>query len=181
MRIHVKLAKKYGAKVVCYRDLPRQHQLAIGHYMFLDGDAWESETDSWKDHTYWKKLDPTNKDRDEYDAYIYRVMVRNIPYFIKEHGGDKFGVGEIPTDVMMDEVLKSGWPNPSIDTITLYKDWVKKNTFIPNHSKRNRWPVILDDDPIIQDGWHRLNCYLLRGDKTIPVIYYTCLYSLNDI
>ena len=167
-----KFAKKYGAKIVCYRDLPRQHQKAIGHYMFLDGEAWDIENDNWRNHPYWSKSYPTNKDRDDYDAYIYRVMVRNIPYFIKEHGGTKFGVGEIPTEVMLGEVLKSKWPHPSINTPDLFKQWVKKYGNVPNHPKKNRWPVILDDDSIIQDGWHRFSLYLLRGDETIPVIYY---------
>jgi hypothetical protein len=168
-----KLAKRYGAVVLPYRDLPRPHQLAIAHYMSIDGEAWDFVNDNWRNHPFWKKNNPSHKDRDEYDAYIYRVMLRNVSHFVDQYGKVKFGVVEIPTDIMSVEILKNGWPGPLVNTVSLYREWIQKHTTIPNHPKTKRWPVILDStDQLLQDGWHRFHCYLLRGDKTIPAVYY---------
>jgi len=164
------LAKKHGAVVLPYKDLPRTYKLAIGHYMFLDGEAWHNTNENWRNHKFWNKDCPTDKDREEYDAYIYRVMVRAIPHFVKEYGKTKFGVGEIPTDVMAVEILKQGWPNPKINTLAKYKEWIQENTFIPDHSKNNRWPVIMDSKGSVIDGFHRFHNYLIRGDLTIPFV-----------
>jgi hypothetical protein len=177
-----KFADKYGnAKIMRYRDLTRPYQLAIGYYMSIDGDVWDFVNDNWRNHRFWYKENPSNKDREEFDRYVFRVMVRSIPLFIKEYGGNKFGVGEFPTEILIKRIIDCGWPSAEINTIESYKDWVKKNTGIPGHPKRNRWPVILDsyDDSydneannFLQDGFHRMHCYLLRGDKTIPFVYY---------
>jgi hypothetical protein len=41
----------------------------------------------------------------------------------------------------------------------------------PVYSKRNRWPVILDKNFRLEDGYHRLSCYLHQGVQTVPALY----------
>lgn len=176
MKFNVKrFVGKYTAGVLPYRDLPRPHQLAIAHYMSIDGDGWDFVNDNWRKHPYWKKDFHTNKDQENYDNYVFRTMKKNIGHFIQKYGKTMFGIGELPTDVAVSKIV-FGWPSPKITTPEAYKVWVKANTGIPKHPKNNKWPVILDSyydgNNLLQDGWHRFNCYLLRGDKTIPFVYY---------
>ena len=171
-----KFANKYGAVVKTYRNLPLHFQRAIAFYMAVDGEAWDIPNTNWRNHPYWKTDRHTNKDRDNYDAYLFRRMIRNMPFLITKYGHKKFGMGEIPSDILATEMIKDGWPDPKIKTLDQYREWLLKNMGIENHPIINRWPVILDSDhygnSVLQDGYTRFSTYWLRGDKTIPVVYY---------
>ena len=157
-----------------YKVLPKHYQKALALYMSIDGDAWDFPYETWKKHSIWDKECPTNDDREKFDAYLIRVMSRNIQsHYVKKYGNVKFGAVEIPTEVLAQEIVNQGYPNPNIKTVGQYKEWMIKYLHIPNHPLKNRWPVILDStDDVLQDGWHRFSNYITRNDKNIPCVYF---------
>ena len=168
-----KLIKKYGGKLVKYKELPRHFQKALSLYMSVDGDAWDFPNDKWQDHPTLQKDNRTDEELEKYDKYLLRVLSRNIKsHYVKRYGDYSIGVVEIPTLVLTQAIVDSGHLPPEVNSIDKYKMWASKNVNLPNHPKINRWPVILESEDIISDGWHRFKCYLLRGDKTVPCIYY---------
>lgn len=168
------LIKKYGGKIVKYKELPREHQLALAFFHSVDTDTWEFVNDKWATHPYFFKANPTSKDRENYDNYIYRAMVRGLKsHYVRWNGEYEIGTVEIPTSVIAQKIVDSGYPNARVKTVENYKIWIEKNVTIPNHSLKNRWPIILDKmDGILNDGYHRFSKYLLRGDETTPCLYY---------
>lgn len=171
-----RLIRQYRGKTVKYKDLPQTHQKALALYMSIDSDEWEFPYENWKDHSIWAKECPTDDDREKYDAYLLRVMVRNLnTHYVKKYGNFRIGMVEIPTEVMAMEILKKGYPESLKErTVEFFKEWVLNNPhfIIPNHPKTNRWPVILDEETVILDGWHRFAKYLIRHDETTPCLYY---------
>lgn len=169
------LIQKYGGKVVPYKDLPREHQLALALYMSIDGEAWEFPNENWRNHKFFDKTDPTLKDRAKYDKYLLGVLKRNLKCFFEaQYGSVKFGIVNIPTTVLAEEKIKMGsYPVP-VKSVEDYKLWLRKSYGVPDHPLRNRWPVILDDfeGNVIQDGHHRFSRYLTREDAMTPCVYY---------
>jgi hypothetical protein len=45
---------------------------------------------------------------------------------------------------------------------------------VPDHPRTNRWPVILSstNEETLQDGWHRLHCYVRQRARLIPAVRY---------
>lgn len=169
------LIRKYKGRVVKYKYLPKHFQKSLALYLSIDGDLWDFPYETWKKHSIWDKECPTDNDREKYDSYLLRVMSRNInSHYIKKYGNVKFGTVEIPTEVIAQEIVNQGYPNPNIKTVEQYKEWMRKYLCIPNHPKKNCWPVILSDytDDVLQDGWSRFSNYMTRGDKIIPCVYF---------
>ena len=163
--------KKYGAKTVAYKDLPRTHQMAMAWYMAIDGEAWEPYgIDMNKQPTTMS----SNKNKDKWEVYLKKQTIRHLSSYIKEYGRCKFGAVEIPTEVMASEIMKAIETSiGKFKSIREYQEWYRKNCSIPSYSSKNRWPCILsDDDEVLQDGWHRLHSYIQAGHKTIPCVYY---------
>lgn len=162
--------KKYGAKTVAYKNLPRTHQMAIAWYMAIDGEAWGP---------YGINMDkqPTtlssNKNKDKWEkVYLKRQTSRHLSSYVKEYGRCKFGVVEIPTEVVIREIIKNLGNNRS-ESVDGFKKHCSETPFLPHYPSKNRWPCILaDDDEVLQDGWHRFHSYVRAGHKTIPCIYY---------
>lgn len=156
----LRLAKKYNGKEVAFKDLPRSHRLAIIRYMAIDGEAWESP--EW----YFADDLPTNK--------------RTMNFYLKKYGDCKFGVVNIPTEVLKSEVMKGENDiGRDFKTFDEYHKWyISEDDSLPHYPSKNRWPCIMDateDDNynwILEDGWHRFHSYVRSGHKTIPCIYY---------
>lgn len=168
-----KWIKEFKPKTVAFKDLPRSHQLAIIHYMAVDGEAWSLEG----------ALRNANIDlhyeRWHYSRWQRQVKIllgKSLPVYIKKHGRRKFGVVDIPTAVLGEMTLKSnpvckeyGWK--SLEEI---HKWYCRNFDIPKHSNKNRWPCIISsfDDEVLQDGHHRFHRYIQQGAKKIPCVFY---------
>lgn len=154
-----KMIREFGGEVMPYRDLPEPAQLAIAWYMAADGEAWEIPEE-------YKGVSPGD---------FRSLFPEMMPFFIKKHGSKKFGYVEIPTGVLIDAVMEN--PDMRSQGMTSFEDyhrWYSKHSTIPQHSTKNRWPVILssEDDETLQDGWHRLHGYIRQGAKVIPAVYY---------
>jgi len=154
-KIAKKLSKKYG-KIVSFRNMPLGFKLAMIWYMGIDGEAWNIPEEFCK-HKSEKKIQNTLK--------------KNISYFDKEYGKKKFGIAFVPREEFELSLLKNFKTNPE----TTYNDLTEFLTGDINLHKDASWPVILSEfeDELIQDGWHRMDCYLSKKIKMIPCIYYT--------
>lgn len=156
----------HGGKIVLFKELPRPFQMAMIHYMAVDGMAWE--TLGSLDELYFTK----------YDSKIWAKAIRkSLSLYVEKYGEEKFGMVYIPSL----DLIKAIWDSQdarefshSYKTFEAYAEWYRKG-HITYHPKSNRWPVILGDNPrqeTIQDGWHRFHCYVHQGAKIIPCIYY---------
>ena len=169
-------AKKCGARVLKYRDLPLPYQYAIAVYMAVDGEAWEWPDDNWQNFDMGKR---SAKDFERYHQYMKRTLKRKIQFFIDKYGDKKFGIVDIPSLEVCKRLyhitreLKEEFDTPEECHKWYLKHEGPKET--TRHRRTNRWPCIISsyDDELFQDGWHRLHTYLRRNDKTIPCIFYT--------
>ncbi len=145
--------------LVPFRNLERPYQLAMAHYMAVDGEAWSFPEGC---HMW-----PT---RDQQ----LRALRRYLPHFIENYGDKLFGVVLLPSKLLQQYILQDPDIAQDHQTWEAYRARYADNCDIPNHRKAQRWPVILSDfeHETIQDGSHRLHCYLRRGDETIPAIFY---------
>ncbi len=147
------LVRKYGGKVMPFQSLPLPAQLAAAHYMAIDGEAWEVPPD------FDRKKD-------------FKSL---LPWFRGKYGTKKFGYVEIPTEVLTAEVMKDDEEVGRFKDFDEYHRWyIGLPGGIPNHPKKDRWPVILSsfEEETLQDGWHRLHTYYHQGAEMIPALYY---------
>jgi len=182
---NIRLAKKYGAKTVAFKNLPQSHQLAIAWYMTIDsdGEAWKVMGKLEEDFEKVRPSDYSNEKKwKKFQEDLKRLLIISLPAYVKKYGHIKFGVAEIPTMVLVKEICNRESEVPdAVDTIKKYRSWYKKDrkdigdTKFSKHPKTNRWPCILSDfdDEVLQDGWHRFFTYAGRGDKKIPCVFYT--------
>ena len=151
----LKLIKKNNGKLVSFRNLPLTAKYAIAYYMSIDGEAWK--VPKAIENGYKAKHCP-NKSPAE-------VVAKNIGFYTKHYGKEKFGFVKIPTN----ELIAMFYPKANIS----YK---MKELY---EERKQIWPIILDFSPIdefqvgpIQDGWHRFSDYVTMGLQQIPCVYY---------
>lgn len=144
------MIRRHGGKMMAFAKLPLEGQLAMAHYMAIDGEAWEIPGD-------WNNRD------------IYpRNLSKMLPYFRREHGNEKFGYVVIP----MSDLVASIEQDPGVEGD--FKNWYTKGTIGVQHSSSKVWPIILEREgpETIQDGSHRFARYYDLGIKNIPALYY---------
>jgi hypothetical protein len=150
-----KLIEKYGGERILYRDLPKSAQLAIAHYMAIDGEAW-----------------PLPEIR-KYPLNITSWLPKHLSYFVENWGDKPFGYVELPMEEVMADVMRNPEIKADFSDWEAYHDWYSVGP-MPKHTSKDPWPVILSDysDETLQDGWHRLHRYYDLGMETIPAVYY---------
>lgn len=158
-----RLIRRFGGRMMPFRELPVPAQLAIAWYMAVDGEAWELPPQFVPYHVSVQKI-----------TREFRSM---LPWFRKEYGSKRFGYVEIPTDVLTDEVMEDVWMAedlPPMRDFEEYHRWYVGQKHMPDHPATGRWPVILSgfEDETLQDGWHRLHDYYRKGAEMIPAVYY---------
>jgi hypothetical protein len=162
---HKKLRKEYGGKLVPFKDLTKPYQLAIIHYMAIDGEAWGlfGNMDCYCNST---------------PSKIKRELEKNLPEYIKRHGRRKFGVMNLPIDICKKLIMKvEAIAGESLEkehgSFDEYHAWYTTYD-MPNHTNRNPYPCILSsfNDELFQDGWHRFHRYVELKMKMIPCVYY---------
>lgn len=133
-------------KILAFRDLQLSHQLAIAHYMTLDGDA-EGET----------------------PASLEALLSAHLLH----HGDDEWGVLNVAAErlkqsVMADEDRASG--NESWEQ---YAAAYCAAGDVPHYDSDDRWPVLLSADnyETLLDGWHRMHSYMRSGAVDVPAIF----------
>lgn len=140
-----KLIKKFGGKVCKLKDLPVNAQLALDHYMAIDGAAWEenNQAERLKAHA-------------EESYGLVNVPLEEL----KKAVSDNFKADpdkQVMTWKDFDE----------------YHQWYMEDSVVDDHGK-SVWPVILNcyKEELFQDGWHRFHSYADKGIKTVPCLYY---------
>lgn len=150
------LIRRHGGKVMPFRKLPPAAQLAIAHYMAINGDAWDLP---------WEPARMPVRTEE-----IRRMM----PFFLEEYGDEPFGLVNIPTQALVEAVSQDDFFAGEWASFEEYHAWYVSHGGVPHHPKTNRWPVILSsfEDETLQDGWHRFHSYYEQGARTIPAVYY---------
>ncbi len=141
-------------QILCFRDLPATHQLALVRNMAVDGDAWEVfYDDSCFDNT---------------------ALIDALPDYVREYGDGVWGAVTLPSGCVKKAVMADEDIESSFSCWEDYAAWYCKADDVPHHDHENRWPVILssEDYETLLDGWHRLHCYMRDGHKDIPAIFH---------
>lgn len=172
--------KKYKGKVVPFAKLPLSYQLAMIRYMAFDGEAWEVPEES--DVVY------VGDDAKNLAAET-KWIKKNLPYWVKKYGKQKFGMMEVPMKDFCKIVYDNfNFHNPEeFKSFKEYHKWYVGACLWKNSNKHYSeiWPAILDcertytdgrvsktDWEVLQDGNHRFHTYVELGKKTMPLIYY---------
>ena len=158
------LIKNHG-KVMPFKKLPMGCKLAMVHYMAVDGEAWALPKEVLKKDGGYRRMGKT----------LNALLEQNMGYFDKTYGDTRFGLAMVPREEVEAALLKGFQRDNDNKDIKTIKDYhAMLRGFTVKH-KTADWAVIFssfDDDNILQDGWHRLTCYLKMKIKTIPCLYY---------
>jgi len=155
--------------VVTFRDLPEPAQLALVHFMAIDGEAWEMAPEL--DAGYEPGWDKTCESWASY-------LRRSLPFYLERYGGYRIGFAPcVPAEELKEAVIndpellhnfKGDWDK--------YHAWYTLHVQMPTYRvyRGRMWPVILSEfeDETLMDGWHRFHHYMRRGVECIPVLFY---------
>ena len=170
---NLRLAKRHGMKVLCYRDLSVEYQAAIAYYMAIDGSAWELPEGIVVEADI--RLTQSKQHRYGIGKFYGKLLPKYLDFFVKKFGGMKFGVVNIPMSVCKAEVMKrdKDMAEDHKDFETYHK-WYKRDCGIPRHKHTNPWPCILSgfNDEVFEDGWHRFHRYVQLGLDSVPCVIY---------
>jgi len=154
---------KFNPKTLPFKNLPESYQLALVWYMAVDGEAWDllGNLESAKDQKEMRKL-----------------LQSTLPEYRKKYGNKNFGMVNIPTQIIKQEVMKANEIGKYKSFNNYSKSYQNKMT-IPIYKLKGQWPCILADKEyfemsgeILQDGWHRLQVFINNGAKTIPCTFF---------
>jgi hypothetical protein len=178
-----KLIRQHAGEVRKYEDLPQEAQLALAHYMAIDGEAWE--------------LAPGLEKAIEKHAAYFRGKKRGIkatrawnntlagflPFYVEQYGNLDFGyISALPVvaliaAVMKDAEMELDWHG--VEGWKKYHAWyMEKSRGVAGPKHRapadDPWPVILSsfDDETLQDGWTRFHQYAENGRETCPAVWF---------
>lgn len=149
-----------GYDIRPFRALPSPHKLALAHYMAIDGEAWSDALPDGLGH-------PT-------DARKRQVLLDCMPQFDQLYGDTLFGVALLDSQRVRDAIMETVEVAQDFADWAAYHAWYTQAGSMPAHGTEDRWPVLLSDweGEALQDGWHRVHCYLARHDADIPAVFY---------
>jgi hypothetical protein len=163
-----------GFEIIPFRDLPREHQMAMAWYMAIDGEAWEGVID-------WNGInmpgDPDTITIEERDSFNRRVLEEHLDQFIATYGDVEFGIATWPTNRIIESIYgdddKPGEDETLAAVYAYYQEPIT-GYHVVEYPKEKRWPVIMSglDEETLQDGWHRFKIYASNGHQDIPVMFY---------
>lgn len=153
-RLNVIMKENFQAQK--FENLSIPCQSAIIWYMAIDGCAWD-------------KVDLSSFTNDE---DIKKSLTSLIPQYIKHYGKIEFYFGIIDVEVVKKSVMNDEDISSEFSSWHEYHNWYLSLGDMPNHPKKDKWPIILssDDHETIHDGWHRFHSYAKNNEKHIPVI-----------
>ena len=152
------LLKAGGARVTTLAKLPTTHQIALIHYMSVDGAAWAVGHHAFED---WKWGEGKS---DKLRTQQLNDCRKFLPRFLKHFGRSRFGYASVPTKGLLDVMLKH---HPYA------REHAKMDYKFNGVYKCPTWPVILIDSfEIIEDGWNRFFNRMVLNIKMTPVVWY---------
>ncbi len=162
--------ENYNGQLVKYRDLPRESQLAIAHYMAIDGEAWDIPAcfDAQLSSSYGQEWE----DRVE---KFEGIFAKQLPFYVEKYGDEEFGyIEELPIAVLIKSCMEDAdlakdwakWKN--------YHEWYMEKIGAKHEAPSNLWPVILSAfrGETLEDGWTRFHQYADRKLKSCPAVFY---------
>ena len=161
------LAGKYSIRP--YSELTRPYQLALAHYMAVDGEAWDNFL-----------VLPSTRNTQE---VICRALNLALPQYVKQYGQVKFGIAKLTSRAVIKSVAATPEIAEDFEDWKAYHKWYCSQGGAVDHPRRNRWPVILSntDDETLRDGWHRLHCYVSQGARNLPAVFYPHPHHLRSV
>ena len=169
------IIKKYGGKVVAFKDMPKPYQMAIAWYMAVDGEAWD---------IFYSAPD-NNVSYEKHTKALRAWMSRNMDLYVSRYGKKKFGMLTVPmADFARLAYEYSVTAHSDLFEVEYIKSFEDYHKWYMKQSKgefklhtETTWPGILndfekDESGILQDGWHRFNTYYKKGLKKMPLVYY---------
>ena len=145
--------KKYYEylKTVSFSELPYQYKKSLIIY-FYEGDIVK-----WSINN---SIDEISKDDNLIDILI------NDYISVGRNKNKSFAYGLVPTEILTKEITK----RMGFKTFKEYHEWYNDNT---EHGD-SILPIILslDNEELIEDGWHRFHSYYRKGIKKIPVVVF---------
>ena len=153
-----KMIKENGGRLVAFKELSREAQLSMTHYMAVDGAAWCDEFEDWE----WGEGTP-------YDSELRQQMLNDLndflPRFIERFGEVEFGVVNIPTQDLLNNIRKDAETSDDVYSTPETEGWEYETP---------TWPVILSGfhDETLQDGWTRFGRYLSLNAEKVTCLYY---------
>lgn len=171
------LIEKNGGRKVLFRDLPKSHQIALIHYMSVDGATWavtDWSLDQWK----WGEGCPDPIHQSELRLESFRDIEKNYDLFVDHYGHIQFGVVDIPTKELIQSISEDKYfPEEQLE-------YYKKSDVVGFAAgweyDRPTFPVILSpfEDETLQDGWTRFGRYCELGEETVPCLYYLSPFEI---
>lgn len=157
-----------GGRVMSFKQLPREAQLAVAWYLAVDSPAWEmpeghiggefrsewAEEERAKGKSVFTRTLPRFHGEEDQSARFVELL----PWFVEKYGNEPFGYVVIPMEQLAQTLKNDYWSPKSVAP----------------HGETNLWPVILDREHgyVIEDGWHRLNRYRELGVENVPAVYF---------
>jgi hypothetical protein len=172
-------------KVYKFKDLPKEAQLAIAHYMGVDGEAWSFEELG----VFEGLVDPhefsAQDEREEFDAafkHNAEVIVANLksvlPEIVEAHGDYEIGLVTVPTAELIElwGEIDSDATEDFDGNFDAYHAWYQSTRHDDGRGggENPTWPVILSGfhDELLEDGWHRFHQYIANGAEEITCLWY---------
>jgi hypothetical protein len=154
-------------RIVPYAELPEPYQLALAYWMCIDGEAWDPKFDA----ATTEAICPAYEHARSGSAAVKDALRKSLPGLVRRYGRKLFGVAEIPPSALLETLACDANFLEEGGTLTGFGG---EPVAADAHPATNRWPVILSatGPELMEDGWHRLGCYVHRGDETLPVVFF---------
>jgi hypothetical protein len=104
------------------------------------------------------------------------AIIEYMPFdFVYNDENERYGyhpgidVELLKSSIMEDEDCHIDW-----NTFDKYHEWYQSRGNYDHDISKPLWPVIIssDSEDTLQDGWHRFHCYIAKGVKFIPALYF---------
>ena len=175
-----------NGQVYRFDELSREAQLAIAHYMGIDGEAWdlelivpgfydgfpevEGDEPEGRMASYQRRLDAmSTRLADHLEAIVAAKADSEYGYLTAPMQAVIDRWGEIDSDAVQDY-------NGDFDA---YHEWYQgrgegSDTRVHNRVPQPTWPAILSsfDDELLQDGWNRFHSYVENGAEQMALLWY---------
>lgn len=141
-------------KTVAFKELPFEYQRSLIIYMY------EGPVVDWS-------LD-LDRDAVAKDDNLIKILIKDY-MSVGRNKNKSFAYGMVPMKSLIKEITE----RLGYDSFDEYHmDYVGSN-YTPKH-KNSVWPIILnvDNDELIEDGWHRFHDYYRKGLKKVPVVMF---------